>query len=120
KSLGRNQTFVFAETDEDSARIPRAPISADGCVRAAEIGELGRHAAEAALPAALAPRSHYAGKPSSLIVAIAVRIAQELELPEQEVERIRVAAGLHDIGKVAVSEQILEKPGPLTDEEWQS
>jgi diguanylate cyclase (GGDEF)-like protein len=120
KSLGRNQTFVFAETDEDSARIPRAPISADGRVRAAEIGELGRHAAEAALAAALAPRSHYAGKPSSLIVAIAVRIAQELELPEQEVERIRVAAGLHDIGKVAVSEQILEKPGPLTDEEWQS
>jgi diguanylate cyclase (GGDEF)-like protein len=37
KSLGRNQTYIFAEPDED-ARVPRAPISAQGRARAVEIG----------------------------------------------------------------------------------
>ena len=120
KSLGRNQTYVFAETDDDSARIPRAPISKDGRARAAEVGELARHAAEAALSAIVSPLPHYRGKPSALIAAIAVRMASELDLPTQEVERIRIASLLHDLGKVAVPEQILEKPGPLSSDEWQS
>ena len=37
KSLGRNQTYIFEEPDED-ARVPRAPISAAGRARAIEIG----------------------------------------------------------------------------------
>jgi len=120
KSLGRNQTYVFAEVDDDSARIPRSPISADARSRAAEVGDMGRQAAEAALSAIVSPMPHYRGKPSSLIAAIAVRMARHLELPDQEVERIRVASLLHDIGKIGVPEQILEKPGPLSADEWQS
>jgi diguanylate cyclase (GGDEF)-like protein len=120
KSLGRNQTYVFAETDDDSARIPRAPISAAGRARAAEVGDLARQAAESALAAIISPLPHYRGKPSALIAAIAVRMATALKLPEQEVQRIRIASLLHDIGKVAVPEQILEKPGPLSPEEWQT
>jgi diguanylate cyclase (GGDEF)-like protein len=118
KSLGRNQTYVFAETDDDSARISSAPISADGRARASEVGELARQAAEAAIAAVVSPLPHYRGKPSSLIAAIAVRLASELNLPPAEVERIRVASLLHDVGKIAVPEQILEKPAPLTPEEW--
>jgi diguanylate cyclase (GGDEF)-like protein len=119
KSLGRNQTYVFSESSDDT-RIPRAPISAAGRATAAEVGRAARQAAEAALSAAVSPLPHYRGKPSSLIAAIAVRLARELGLPEQEIERIRVASLLHDIGKVAVPEQILEKPGPLTTDEWRS
>jgi diguanylate cyclase (GGDEF)-like protein len=120
KSLGRNQTYVFAEADDDAARIPRAPMSAEGRRRAVEVGDQARHAAEAALAAVLAPRSHYSGRPSTLIAAIAVRMAVELGLPNAEIERIRVAALLHDIGKLAVPECILEKPGPLNADEWLS
>ena len=120
KSLGRNQTFVFAEIDDDSARIPRAPISADGRSRAAEVGEQARQAAEAALAAIVDPLPHYRGKPSSLIAAIAVQMARELDQPEREVQRVRIASLLHDIGKVAIPEQIFEKPGPLTPDEWES
>lgn len=120
KALGRNQTFVFAEVDDDSARIPRAPISAAGRTRAAEVGELARHAAEAALAAIVDPLPHYRGKPSSLIAAIAVKMARELDQPEKEVQRVRIASLLHDIGKVAIPEQIFEKPGPLTPEEWET
>ena len=120
KSLGRNQTFVFAEIDDDSARIPRAPVSSASRAMAAEIGELGRQAAEAALAAVIAPLPNHRGKPSSLIAAIAVRMAQELEQPEQEIQRVRIASLLHDIGKVAIPEQILEKPAGLTPDEWQT
>jgi HD-GYP domain-containing protein (c-di-GMP phosphodiesterase class II) len=47
-------------------------------------------------------------------------MARELEQPEQEVQRVRIASLLHDIGKVAIPEQIFEKPGPLSPEEWES
>ena len=120
KSLGRNQTYVFAEVDDDSARIPRAPISAAGRAAAAEVANRGRHAAEAALASVIMPLPHYRGRPSSLIATIAVEVARKLELPDAEVERIRVAALLHDIGKVGVPDEILEKPGPLSPDEWQS
>jgi HD-GYP domain-containing protein (c-di-GMP phosphodiesterase class II) len=47
-------------------------------------------------------------------------MARELDQPEKEVQRVRIASLLHDIGKVAIPEQIFEKPGPLNPEEWES
>ncbi|MHB8332360.1 MAG: HD domain-containing phosphohydrolase [Candidatus Dormibacteria bacterium] len=44
-------------------------------------------------------------------------LAERLELPADEVNRIAVAGLLHDIGKIGVPDNILGKPGPLTDEE---
>jgi diguanylate cyclase (GGDEF)-like protein len=117
KSLGRNQTYVFREPDDD-ARVPGAPISSAGRAHALEVGAIGRRAAEIALSAMITPLPHYRGKPSSLIATIAVQMARDLALPPQEVERIRVASLLHDIGKIAVPAEILEKPAPLTDAEW--
>ncbi len=119
KSLGRNQTYVFAEPDEE-ARVPRAPISPIGRTIASEVGEAARRAAESALMSAVDSLPSYRGRPSSLIAFVATAIARQLGLPQQEIERIRVASLLHDIGKLAVSEEILEKPGPLTPREWQS
>jgi putative nucleotidyltransferase with HDIG domain len=40
-------------------------------------------------------------------------------LPEKQLELVKMAAKLHDLGKIGVPEQILRKPGPLNDEEWQ-
>lgn len=47
----------------------------------------------------------------------AARLAQALGMPAALVEEIRRAAPLHDLGKVAIPQEILLKPGPLTDEE---
>jgi diguanylate cyclase (GGDEF)-like protein/putative nucleotidyltransferase with HDIG domain len=49
----------------------------------------------------------------------AVEIAKELKLPQEEIEALRAAALLHDIGKLAVPEQIINKPGKLTPEEFE-
>jgi diguanylate cyclase (GGDEF)-like protein len=119
KALGRNQTYVFAEPDED-AGVLRAPISPAGRIRAEEIGQIARDAAEAALTAVIAPLPHYRGQPSALIASIVVAMANQLDLPEQEVDRIRIAALLHDIGKVAIPQEILEKPTALTSAEWRT
>jgi diguanylate cyclase (GGDEF)-like protein len=119
KSLGRNQTYIFAEPDED-ARVPRAPISAAGRMRAIEIGMAAREAATASLTSVIAPLPHYRGQPSPLIATIVEAMARTLALPEVEVERIRVAALLHDVGKVAVPQDILEKPSALTSAEWRA
>jgi HD-GYP domain-containing protein (c-di-GMP phosphodiesterase class II) len=119
KSLGRNQTYIFEEPDED-ARVPRAPISEAGRARALEIGRRARIAATAALTSVIAPLPNYRGQPSSLVTAIVVDMARQLELPDTEVERIRTAALLHDIGKVAVPDEILDKPTGLTSAEWRT
>ena len=119
KNLGRNQTYLFAEPDED-ARVPRAPVTAEGRASAMEIGRAARAAAEEVIHSVLEPLPHYRGRPSELIATIATTLARQLDLPPAEVERIRVASLLHDVGKVAVPASILEKPAPLTPTEWQS
>jgi two-component system, cell cycle response regulator len=49
----------------------------------------------------------------------ACRTAESLSLSVDEIEQIRQAAELHDVGKVAIPDAILQKPGPLTDSEWE-
>jgi diguanylate cyclase (GGDEF)-like protein len=119
KSLGRNQTYIFAEPDEDS-RVPRAPISPAGRMLAIEVGRAAREAATASLTSVIAPLPHYRGQPSALIASIVTMMARSLDLPENEVERIRIAALLHDLGKVAVPQDILDKPASLTSSEWRT
>jgi HD-GYP domain-containing protein (c-di-GMP phosphodiesterase class II) len=51
------------------------------------------------------------------IGAYALAVAQELGLPRERCEMLRLAAPLHDLGKIAVPDAVLLKPGPLNDEE---
>ena len=55
---------------------------------------------------------------STRVARLAVAVAEEMGLPEKRRELIRQAAFLHDIGKIGVSEQILQKPGRLSDEQF--
>jgi two-component system cell cycle response regulator len=55
----------------------------------------------------------------SAVSSMAVATGQRLGLGETELETIEVAGALHDIGKVAIPDEILNKMGPLNDEEWQ-
>jgi diguanylate cyclase (GGDEF)-like protein len=117
KALGRNQVYLFEEPDEDS-RIPRAPISPEGRARAVQVGRLARSAAEAALIQTLAPFPNHRGQPSARIATLAILLGRRLGLPDAELDRLRLAALLHDVGKLALPEEILEKPSALTSQEW--
>ena len=63
-------------------------------------------------------KSHYTYSHSMGVASAAVEIAEALNLAPQTVTMVRRAALLHDIGKLSVSNAILEKPGKLTEEEW--
>jgi diguanylate cyclase (GGDEF)-like protein len=52
------------------------------------------------------------------VAELSAQIAQTLHQPDLEVQRIRLAATLHDIGKTAIPESVLNKPGPLDEHEW--
>ncbi|HEV8339612.1 MAG TPA: HD domain-containing phosphohydrolase [bacterium] len=69
------------------------------------------------LVAALEAKDPYTRGHSQRVASAAVAIATELGLSAQEVEHIRLAGLLHDIGKIATPEDILRKMGPLTPEE---
>ncbi len=64
-------------------------------------------------------RDPYVGGHASQVSRYATAIAVELGLPPEQVEQVRQAGFLHDIGKIAISEQILHKPSKLTDEEYE-
>jgi len=53
------------------------------------------------------------------VVRYATAAARELGLPVGETNRIRLAAFVHDLGKVRICREILNKPGPLTPAEWE-
>ncbi len=55
---------------------------------------------------------------SKRVAEITVRLARQFGFSEQNLTHIRHGALLHDIGNLAIPESILQKPGPLTEEEW--
>jgi two-component system, cell cycle response regulator len=67
---------------------------------------------------ALAERDPHLGTHAET-VALAAAAAEALGLAPDEVENVRHASELHDVGKVAIPDAILGKPGPLTAEEWE-
>jgi putative two-component system response regulator len=62
-------------------------------------------------------RDDVTGQHAQRVGLLSALIAERLGLPVDEVERLRHAAPLHDVGKIAVADEIILKPGPLTDTE---
>lgn len=71
-----------------------------------------------ALINALEAKDRYLSGHSARVSALAATIAHEMGLPEEEVDRVRMAGRLHDLGKIGIRESVLNKEGPLTPEEY--
>ena len=68
---------------------------------------------------ALDARDRYTESHSIRVSELAGRLGEHLELGDRDCELIRTAGSLHDLGKIGVRDDILNKPGPLTEEEWE-
>src|SRR5713226_3733674 len=68
---------------------------------------------------ALDARDRYTESHSIRVADLAGRLGEHLELEDRECELIRTAGSLHDLGKIGVRDDILNKPGPLSEEEWE-
>jgi len=64
-------------------------------------------------------RDHYTHSHSENVVHYAVAIAKEMKLPARDIELIRQACELHDLGKIGVEDSILLKTSSLTPVEWE-
>lgn len=63
-------------------------------------------------------KSEYTARHSHGVGALAAHLGTALGLPKADVETLEVAALLHDLGKLQVPDEVLDKPGPLDDDEW--
>jgi diguanylate cyclase (GGDEF)-like protein/putative nucleotidyltransferase with HDIG domain len=108
KEHGRNRVHVYRPDVVELAELRRLALGPD---RAA------RYRAAASLARSVDLRDAYTGSHSSRVAELAARIAERVGLDERQVELTRLAGSLHDLGKLAIPEEILRKPGPLTDPE---
>jgi diguanylate cyclase (GGDEF)-like protein/putative nucleotidyltransferase with HDIG domain len=108
KEHGKNRVRLYRPDVVELAELKRLAAGPD---RAA------RYRAAASLAKAVDARDTYTGKHSEAVAELSARIAMRLGLDAEQVELTRLAGSLHDLGKLAIPEEILRKPGELTDSE---
>ena len=67
---------------------------------------------------AITPKDHYTSDHALQVARLSWLVGMELGLNEEELEWLVHGALLHDLGKLSVADEILEKLGPLSEEEW--
>jgi two-component system cell cycle response regulator len=103
-----------AQTAETALRLADQRMYAQ---KRGERSSASRQSADVLLRA-LSERNPELGTHLHDVAVLAALVAQLFSLPPEEIESIRQAAELHDVGKVAVPDAILFKPGPLNGSDW--
>lgn len=106
KKKGKNRTQLY-EKGQDSTSVTQDTL---------DTGEQYMQTIYA-LMAAVDAKDHYTFNHSEMVSSYATQLATEIGLDREHVEIVRQAGLLHDIGKIAIPESILDKPGPLTEDE---
>jgi len=108
KEHGRGRAHVFRPDVAELAELRWLVEGQDraACLRAA-----------ASLARAVDVRDAYTGSHSYVVGELAARVAKRMSLEVEQIELLRLAGSLHDLGKLAIPEEILRKPGPLTGAE---
>jgi diguanylate cyclase (GGDEF)-like protein len=110
KTSGRNRTCIYT-SDSAFALSPQEQAS-----RAAAQGLINTvHALASAVDA----KDGYTSMHSQRVGLYSAALAAKMGFNEDEVEVIRTAGVLHDVGKIGISDHVLQKPGKLTDDEWE-
>jgi diguanylate cyclase (GGDEF)-like protein len=107
KEHGKNQV-VYRPDVVELAQVRRLEAGSD---------KAARYRAAASLARAVDARDAYTGSHSERVSEFAARIALRLGLDAEQIQLTRLATSLHDLGKLAIPEEILRKPGMLTETE---
>lgn len=71
-----------------------------------------------ALAQAIEANDEYTRGHSDRVTILAMEIAREMKIPREDMEKLRYACILHDVGKIAILKEVLNKPGKLSDSEF--
>jgi diguanylate cyclase (GGDEF)-like protein len=108
KEHGKNRVRLYRPDVVELAELKRLAAGAD---------QAARYRAAASLAKAVDARDTYTGSHSERVSELAARVAMRVGLDSEQVELARLAGSLHDLGKLAIPEEILRKPGELADSE---
>ncbi|TML96677.1 MAG: diguanylate cyclase [Actinobacteria bacterium] len=108
KEHGKNRVRLYRPDVVELAELKRLAAGPD---------KAARYRAAASLAQAVDARDTYTGSHSERVSDLAARVGGRLGLEPEQVELTRLAGSLHDLGKLAIPEEILRKPGALTDSE---
>ncbi|HEY9679202.1 MAG TPA: diguanylate cyclase [Drouetiella sp.] len=128
KHRGRNQVCSVAEDlipsiaegNAPPMQIERMPVikaQDHGIVDLAMVSEKGILGVFAQIMQAVEKKDAYSEERSPKAYGYASKIAQALHLSKEEAEVVSLAAVLSNLGKISIPEDVLQKPGPLTEEE---
>jgi diguanylate cyclase (GGDEF)-like protein/putative nucleotidyltransferase with HDIG domain len=117
--LADGALYWAKEHGKNQVRLARADVAELSEFRrvASGVDRIARFRAAASLARAVDSRDAYTGSHSERVANLAAEIATKLGLPAEEVELTRLAGSLHDLGKLAIPEEILRKPAALSDAE---
>ncbi|MFL5844577.1 MAG: GAF domain-containing protein [Solirubrobacteraceae bacterium] len=118
--LNIEEDHLDAFDDDDARLVQMVADQVGAALRSAQLYEQLERAylgTAEALAAALEARDALSGATSSSIVGLAGEVGEWLGLEGAELRDLRYGAALHDIGKIAVPQAILDKPGPLDPQE---
>jgi diguanylate cyclase (GGDEF)-like protein/putative nucleotidyltransferase with HDIG domain len=108
KEHGKNRVRLYRPEVVELSELKRLAAGPD---------KAARYRAAASLAKAVDARDTYTGSHSERVSELAAKVAKRLGLDAEQVELTRLAGSLHDLGKLAIPEEILRKPGTLTDSE---
>jgi diguanylate cyclase (GGDEF)-like protein len=108
KEHGKNRVRLYRPEVVELSELKRLAAGPD---------KAARYRAAASLAKAVDARDTYTGSHSERVGELAAKVATRLGLNAEQVELTRLAGSLHDLGKLAIPEEILRKPGTLTDSE---
>jgi diguanylate cyclase (GGDEF)-like protein len=108
KEHGKNRVRLYRPDVVELAELKRLAAGPD---------KAARYRAAASLAKAVDARDTYTGSHSERVGELSARVATRIGLDPEQVELTRLAGSLHDLGKLAIPEEILQKPGTLTDSE---
>jgi diguanylate cyclase (GGDEF)-like protein/putative nucleotidyltransferase with HDIG domain len=108
KEHGKNRVRLYRPEVVELSELKRLAAGPD---------KAARYRAAASLAKAVDARDTYTGRHSERVSELAAKAATRLGLDAEQVELTRLAGSLHDLGKLAIPEEILRKPGTLSDSE---
>jgi diguanylate cyclase (GGDEF)-like protein len=108
KEHGKNRVRLYRPEVVELSELKRLAAGPD---------KAARYRAAASLAKAVDARDTYTGSHSERVGELSAKVATRLGLGAEQVELTRLAGSLHDLGKLAIPEEILRKPGTLTDSE---
>lgn len=96
-----------------------AIIKNEECNMACEVISSDIHQFSESLGNAIDAKDHFTRQHSEEVAVVAYALALSMGLPPSVADHIHIAGHLHDIGKIGIPDEVLQKPGKLTNIEWQ-